>query len=199
MVGTMSDHKRCTLCKRPKPVDMFYERIVNGKRWPRTRCKACDNTLRGKRRTSPVAYTRKQAKYKAKLRRWRRLGINRDFLIMKDARDEDRKRGLLFDLTRDFVRDSISRGCVYCGATPSDMKISLDRIDNTKGHVRDNVVPACIRCNWTRRDMPYKAWLKVVGGMRAARKLGLFGNWAAGGTFFGNHGPHGRKEEAPVS
>lgn len=95
--------------------------------------------------------------------------------ILIDSRQSDRRKGLANDLTRGFIQALITSGCVYCGET--QIRMTLDRIDNDKGHTQDNVVPACIRCNYTRKDMPYEAWLRVARGMREAREAGLFNGW----------------------
>lgn len=95
--------------------------------------------------------------------------------ILEDSRRSDRCYGRQNNLSREFVESSIKNGCIYCGET--QLRMTLDRIDNEKGHTRDNVVPSCIRCNYTRRDIPYEAWLVIAPGMRRAREAGLFGGW----------------------
>ncbi len=72
----------------------------------------------------------------------------------------------------------ISDPCSYCGST--ELRMTLDRIDNDLGHLKSNVIACCTNCNYFRRDMPYLAWLKLAPGMREARELGLFGTWQAG-------------------
>jgi hypothetical protein len=61
----------------------------------------------------------------------------------------DKKKGLPNDVTIEFFRNEIKKGCVYC----SDFeKVGLDRIDNNKGHVMSNVVPCCYICNCARMN-----------------------------------------------
>jgi len=96
-------------------------------------------------------------------------------VIWKDTRAADLKRNRQNDLTKDFIAEQIAKGCSYCGE--KDLRMTLDRIDNTLGHLQTNVVPACIRCNYVRKNMPYKAWLVVAQAMKQAREHGLFGNW----------------------
>jgi hypothetical protein len=98
--------------------------------------------------------------------------------ILADARRADRKRGRECDLDLDFIRAAVGAPCVYCGET--EIRMTLDRVDNSLGHAKANVVGACERCNYLRRDMPYEAWLVVALGMRAARERGLFGTWTGG-------------------
>jgi 5-methylcytosine-specific restriction endonuclease McrA len=100
----------------------------------------------------------------------------RSLFILKDSRSSDRKAGRSNDLTRAFVESCLVLGCAYCGAT--DLKMTLDRKDNTLGHLQSNVIPCCIRCNYIRRDMPYEAWLLLVPGLKQAQDTGLFGSWS---------------------
>lgn len=96
-------------------------------------------------------------------------------IILQDSRRSDVKNNRINSLTKDFVKSIIEKPCFYCGE--SEIRMTLDRIDNNIGHTDDNVVQACIRCNYTRRSMPYQAWLCLTAGMRDAREKGLFGNW----------------------
>jgi len=98
--------------------------------------------------------------------------------IFVDCRVSDRKKGRDNDLDLEFVRKIIAQPCAYCGET--EIRISLDRIDNALGHTKANVIQACERCNYFRRDMPYDAWLVIARAMRRARKKGLFGDWTGG-------------------
>lgn len=63
---------------------------------------------------------------------------------------KDKKRGLSFNLTREFMERKIFEPCVYCGDTK---RIGLDRIDNSKGHTEDNCVSCCYECNVARSDI----------------------------------------------
>ena len=100
----------------------------------------------------------------------------RSMFILKDSKQSDRRAGRSNDLTREFVEGLIFNGCQYCGET--ELKMTLDRKDNSIGHLKTNVVPCCIRCNYVRRDMPYEAWLVLVPSLRIAREHGLFGTWS---------------------
>jgi hypothetical protein len=95
--------------------------------------------------------------------------------IVQDSRKSDRKHGFKNDLTLEFVSSLIKHGCSYCGET--ELKMTLDRVDNSIGHLQSNVVPACIRCNFMRRDMPYAAWYELMPTLREIRQKGLFGDW----------------------
>ena len=108
-------------------------------------------------------------------KRMRAEGVDVARFILREARRSDKLRGVVCDLTKAQIETLIAKGCDYCGEM--NLRMTLDRIDNSKGHTLSNVVPACIRCNYARRNMPYEAWLCLAEGMRRARELNLFGVW----------------------
>lgn len=102
--------------------------------------------------------------------------------ILKDSRKSDKKKGLENNLTKEFIELSFKEAtysCLYC--EEKELKLTLDRIDNSKGHLQNNVNVCCIRCNFFRRDMPYDAWQLILPGLRDAREQGLLGDWISGG------------------
>jgi hypothetical protein len=140
-------------------------------------CKKC-NVLRDKRK-----FEDRSPEYKKKAAGWSRQYRSkktREKLIVEDNKKGDRKSGRQNDLDEVFVRELISKGCVYCGVSAEQVKMSLDRIDNKLGHTKENVTPSCLECNLTRGDMPYNAWLLVSVGMRHARGMGLLNGWTRG-------------------
>jgi hypothetical protein len=149
--------RTCRACGRNKPLRNF-QKVKGGKR--RHTCRLC-------RSSSPED----QSKYR---QRWRLN--NPHSAIIEDCRASDRKKGLVgFDLDHEFVRSLIANGCRYCGLT--NLRMTLDRVDNELAHTRANVVPCCIRCNYIRGSMPYAAWVHIVPAIREAVALGLFGDW----------------------
>jgi len=74
--------------------------------------------------------------------------LHREKHLWQRYKDFDKKNKLIFDLTKDWIRDNIvSKSCVYCGDTRD---LGCDRIDNTKGHTQSNCVPCCLTCNHAR-------------------------------------------------
>jgi len=104
--------------------------------------------------------------------------------IAHDSRRSDKKSGRKNDLTLTFIRSMVSQACSYCGET--EIRMTLDRVDNSIGHLMSNVVPACIRCNYARGNMPHIAWLFLIEGMKKAREAGAFGEWIGRMTFTKN-------------
>lgn len=134
------------------------------------RSKEADRTWRARN------YLKNKGRLKLQHQHWRRANVAKTVLM--DSRKADRKNGRENDLDLGFVRGFVEGACTYCGET--ELRMTLDRIDNTLGHLKSNVVGACERCNYARRDMPYAAWLVVAKAMREARDAGLFGVWSGG-------------------
>ena len=88
-----------------------------------------------------------------------------------------KRRGLVFDLTKEEFRNLTSKPCEYCGKAPeqSSKKYAikgetyyhngLDRVDNSLGYILDNVVPCCRQCNIAKNNYSKEAflsWVKAV-------------------------------------
>jgi len=85
-----------------------------------------------------------------------------------------KNRGLSFDLSRDELRNIISKPCHYCGTLPNNEKKSrfnngsyyyngIDRINSDIGYEANNIVPCCWQCNSSKGRMDYKefiAWIR---------------------------------------
>jgi hypothetical protein len=176
MAYVESDQKTCTKCGIPKFVRDFHRKIVNGRTYPRTRCRGCENKLRCQRETKGALRQKNKNTYeRTKRERWARS--NQAKFVYLDARGSDRKHGRDNDLTVDFVREAIKKGCAYCGVSRDGSVMSLDRIDMTRGHLQENVIAACDNCNLTRGTMPYAAWAIVAKAVRKARAFGLLAGW----------------------
>lgn len=72
----------------------------------------------------------------------------------------DKNKGLFNDLTLDFFKSEIEKGCVYCEDKES---VGLDRVDNSQGHHKGNVVPCCYVCNCARNNNFSFDEMKVIG------------------------------------
>ncbi len=151
-------------CGRCGSSDMRY---YADERW---RCAEC------RRRRSRHVYhdgERERDRQRRAAQAFRQANVPRTILV--DSRRWDKRRGLDNDLTAFWIEERLRAGCCYCGET--QIRMTLDRIDNALGHLMQNCVAACVRCNYVRRTMPYEAWLEVSVAMRAARERGLFADW----------------------
>lgn len=180
--------KVCSKCSVEKPLSDYYSRSSNGRKYPESRCKKCSIARTMERLKDPeykarhVEYTKTaKDRFHAREKLDRKSG-DADRIaphMHKDIKNSDRKKGREFDLTVDFIAESLKKPCSYCGE--ENVKMSLDRIDNSLGHLRENVLPSCLTCNITRNDMPFDAWLVVATGMKSAREQGLLKGWSRSG------------------
>lgn len=162
--------KTCRKCGVDKD-DSEFE--VHRKPWSRRECKTCCRDDRRKR--DALRHDELRERDRERQYRYRRNPDKLGRIILIDARRSDKKRGFVTALTLGEVNLLISKPCFYCGET--ELRMTLDRVDNMVGHTRENVHQACIRCNYLRRDLPYAAWLEISPAIRRARKKGLFGIW----------------------
>jgi hypothetical protein len=159
-------NRACKRCREPmSDVDAARQRTARGRKYPRPWCRACEA------KASAGYVSPAVARYKTE----RATGVRRAHWICRDSRHSDRLNNRVYDLDVKFVETLISEGCAYCWGT--ELRMTLDRIDNSVGHTRTNVVPACERCNFMRRDMPYAAWCALLPAIRSAQEKGLFGQW----------------------
>jgi len=157
----MINSKVCTNCKEEKPLEKFGTRKVNGKVYPKTRCRQCRYRVEiSKGWLDPVVDAEKsKARYDDVYKVERATGVNRSRYILTDSRRDDKKRGRDCDLDIEYIDALIAHPCCYCGEREKQM--TLDRVDNTKGHIKGNVVPACKPCNVSRQNKPIADWIEL--------------------------------------
>lgn len=169
------DPSICNGCGLSEPKVRFTMRKVDGKSYRNHLCSTCRSEYKKKYPSSAETQYKATSKYRSKRSLLRASGEIAEVFIYDDCRKFDKKRGLVFDLTRERIREIIKSGCAYCGE--EGIRVGLDRIDNSRGHEENNVVAACARCNYLRRDMPHEAWMMIVPSVRAVREAGAFGSW----------------------
>jgi hypothetical protein len=176
-VGHKKNRKtvKCRECGLSEPDTRFYRRRDVKGGTPRGICNPCSAIFKEKH----PHYKRTQKQLAAKREKdKRKLPESLPLNILTSSRRYDRKHSLTNDLTLPFVKETIDVPCTYCGST--DVKMTLDRVDNSIGHTQANVKPSCLRCNWARRDMPYEAWELLIPALHRAQAEGKFGDWHAG-------------------
>lgn len=89
------------------------------------------------------------------------------------------RRGHVWSLTREQVISLIKRPCAYCGAPPSNTKVTkntveplvysgIDRVDNSAGYVLGNVAPCCRVCNRAKETLSvseFAEWANRLAAM----------------------------------
>ena len=87
-----------------------------------------------------------------------------------------KKRGYLWDLTDDQVKQLTSQPCYYCGIEPFQQEAirrrngtyvynGLDRVENHKGYTPENVIPCCGICNAAKSDRnleQFEMWIRNI-------------------------------------
>lgn len=161
--SVLTETKRCKDCCRERPLTSF-KLLRSGN----SRLGICTSCMSSREyRANPARFLRKAALKRAKYPH---------LSVLSDCRKADKKRGRVGnDLDRTFVKEALDEPCRYCGNT--QVKMTLDRLDNTLAHTKANVVPACMRCNYIKNSMPHAAWLHIAPAVREAVTLGLFGDW----------------------
>jgi hypothetical protein len=177
--------KVCCICKKQKPINEFHTQTHLGGRRVRSFCIECERERSKLRRPQKLEESKRyNAKYKDVVSARRSLKRmdpkNRCKNILADCKSIDRKTGNENDMDVGFIKQLTERGCSYCGISPNEVLMTLDRIDNSLPHNKSNVIQACIRCNIIRRDMPYYAWMAIVPAVKSAMLSGLFGDWVPG-------------------
>ena len=157
----MFEWKTCTACGEPKPLSEFQTRVVAGNTYPRTRCSPCENRLRAERRTPEAAARQEKARQRRK-KFQRANDINRASWLLRDCLRTDTRKGHANDLDIEFVEAMLHEPCAYCGRDASQVRMTLDRIDNTLGHLKANVNVACEPCNLNRGPASYEDWIAFV-------------------------------------
>lgn len=87
-----------------------------------------------------------------------------------------KRRGIVFDLSREDIFSLIDSSCFYCGNPPNNVSKSehrngdyiyngIDRKDNKLGYSLDNCVPCCIVCNRAKREMSYDEFMSWIERM----------------------------------
>jgi hypothetical protein len=175
--------KECSRCKQVKQITCFTTKTQKGKKYLSSHCRDCCNARDRARRRNPLWEKNKEADQKYETKRALKRKEDRASIdtapkfVLWDSRKSDRKKGRDNDLDIGFVTELLERPCSYCESR--EMKMTLDRVDNTLGHLQSNVVPACFRCNIIRRDMPSSAWAEFVPVLKEVTKKGLFGEWCS--------------------
>jgi len=68
------------------------------------------------------------------------------------------RRGLNFNLTKDYFKDNRNIGCYYCG--DKMLRLGIDRVDSNKGYLKSNAVVCCGKCNVMKRRTTQQGFIE---------------------------------------
>jgi hypothetical protein len=95
-----------------------------------------------------------------------------------NAKRSAKHRGLRFLLTFEQFQEIRRQPCYYGGGAAPDIRVGIDRRDNSVGYTPLNCVPCCNRHNEMKRDyFTHKEMLQLVATIKSAA---LCGNNTAG-------------------
>lgn len=85
------------------------------------------------------------------------------------SRDNAKRKGILFELTKEQYKSIVQHNCTYCGEPPKEnhfkktnghfMANGVDRVDSSVGYVLNNCVPCCEDCNRMKMAHTVDYWL----------------------------------------
>lgn len=68
------------------------------------------------------------------------------------VRQNARRKGFEYTLSRDLVGQLLASPCHYCGVEPKRYG-GIDRVDSALGYIEGNVVPSCFVCNRAKGNL----------------------------------------------
>lgn len=98
-------------------------------------------------------------------------------LLLSTYRQGAKKRGYIWDLSKEKFRGITKQNCFYCGVAPKKCYQTtrglngrgffngIDRIDNNKGYTEDNIVPCCGTCNkakYRKTISEFRTWVRYI-------------------------------------
>ena len=103
--------------------------------------------------------------------------------LINAYRNGAKKRGYVFELTREQFARLTKQNCWYCGRPPLQIIKSgksrrsyylyngIDRVDNTVGYVEANCIPCCGTCNRMKNVLHGEDFINQI--RKITRNLGL--------------------------
>jgi hypothetical protein len=72
------------------------------------------------------------------------------------------KRNLPFEVSLDEFTSIVNKSCTYCGYSPENEVIGIDRIDSRFGYITGNMTPCCRICNWMKGTLSVEAFMEQI-------------------------------------
>lgn len=131
--------------------------------------------IRSKNRTQSCGCLRKEMAIKANTgNTYNRLnsGENAINRLFNRYKTDALKRGIVFEITKEFFNKTIVENCFYC-ETPANKFFKpkngfggieyngIDRVDNSLGYLERNCVPCCTKCNSVKNGVTKEIVTKI--------------------------------------
>ena len=86
-------------------------------------------------------------------------------LFIRSKNDTEKYRDYKFNLTENQFKHVINSNCMYCGESPrlysdGNIRMGIDRVDNSKDYDFDNVIACCTECNFMKNKMTFENFLQ---------------------------------------
>ncbi len=134
--------KTCISCKEDKfIIDFSFSKKIG---YYSSYCKPCD--VKRKQEKHKLQSIEELSKRKEKARKY--FHNNKPSYLYHSYKNFDDNKGLINDLTLEFIEKEIVNPCSYCGHKST----GLDRIDSSIGHTIKNSIPCCKECNIAKLD-----------------------------------------------
>jgi hypothetical protein len=100
--------------------------------------------------------------------------------LFAEYRRDAKRRGYVFDLTREQFAERVTKRCYYCGSGPSNFHIrkamnggmfynGIDRLNNDLGYTAENSVACCWECNHLKGTRSVDEFMEHI--LRIAKHL----------------------------
>lgn len=169
-----STQRMCTKCKQIKKLSHeFYSRDKNRRYGFMYKCKECEKRRKDNRKNRWSKLTDEQ---KGVRREYSKSVSQIASRMLSNYRRYDLAKGYTTTIDTEFIINSITQPCHYCGFSAT----GLDRVDSRVGHTKGNCVPCCKECNTAKLNHFTEDEMKIIGesislvkGNRVFREYGI--------------------------
>ena len=176
--------RKCSVCKNTLPLSEFT-RNRSMKDGIDYKCRPCGKKLWAKYREKNAEKLALSQKMYRELNPEKRKEVKRRSVQKPKSRflaaiATARRRGLCWEISREFFDVHLNSVCTYCGGSLPKTGHGFDRINNAVGYIESNIVACCFRCNLIRgTNLSYEE-MKALGpalGQTRLNRLAIGEEW----------------------
>lgn len=142
----------CIKCKEEKLISQFYKQSSG---YTSSYCISCESDRKKEHKRTMSEEDRNNYLQKGREFYYKQ----RDKQAFLFYRKFDYERNLENNVTPEYIKDSLSKSCSYCGFKST----GLDRTNNNLGHTIENTIPCCVECNSARMSNFTYEEMKIIG------------------------------------